>query len=273
MVKVRKDLDELPRLIVIAFLALCTILGIAILGRLVWVWSAHPLHALQKLLADTSQLWQPFKNTFLLFICSIAVQIFFAIIGTFWVRRVPGFVKVLLVLPYAIGTVAPAFALYVFISPALGPLNLSISDNPVGARVAVVFLDSWQWTGILLLACFFRLEALHDSHFELARLERISRIRIWTKIVWPAINGVILLFSLIRGIDWFRKVDAVKVLFLEGGPGYSVETLTMYVSRNYYFNNGQSYAALLALLQITLLILMLFVLFRSRVRRWLSYGE
>lgn len=271
--KVRKDLDELPRFIVIGFLAVCAILGIAILGRLAYVWLSDPLVAFQKALADTPHLWEALKNTGLLFIYSFGVQLFFAIIGTCWVRRVGGFVKVLLVLPYAVGAVAPAFALNVLISPALGPLNFSLLDHPQGARFAVILLDSWQWTGILLLACFIKLETLHESHFELARLERISRIRVWTKIVWPAIKGVLLLFFIIRGIDWFRKVEAVRALLGEGGPGYSVETLTMYVSRNYYYANGQSYAAFLALLQMTVLGLMLFALFRIRVRGWLTDEE
>ena len=271
--KVRLDLDELPRLLFVLFLAVCAILGIAILTRFVYLWLTDPLHAFHKILADTAPLWRAFKNTCLLFVCSFAVQVCFALIGTYWVRRVPGFVKLLLVLPYAVGAVAPAFALYVFISPALGPINFSVLDHPLGARLVVIFLDSWQWTGILLLACFFKLETLQDSHFELARLERISRIRVWTKIVWPAISAVVFLFFIIRGIDWFRKSDIIRALFGEGGPGYSVETVTMYVQRTYYYNDGPSYAAFLALLQMCVLWTMIFVVFRNRVRVWLSDEE
>lgn len=270
--RVRPDLDELPKLVVVVFVAVCAILGITILGRFLYLWLSHPLHAFHKLQADIAPLGGAFRNTCLLFLCSFAVQLSFALIGTYWMRKVSGFVKVLLVLPYAVGVVAPAFALYVFISPALGPLNFSVLDRPLGARLVVIFLDSWQWTGILLLACLFKLETLHDSHFELAKLERISRIRVWTKIVWPAISGVILLFFIIRGIDWFRKVDLVRVLFGQqgGGPGYSVETVTVFVSRTYHYHDGKSYAAFLALLQLSLLGLMLFVVFRNRVRLWLS---
>lgn len=274
--KVRRNLDELPALIVILFLALCAILGGAILVGLIRLWLTSPLASFQKAIADTPHFWQALKNTTFLFICSFALQLFFAILGTYWVRSVPGVVKVLLVLPYAVGVVAPAFSLYVFLSPALGPfssLNFAVLDHPLGARFVVVFLDSWQWTGILLLACFFKLERLQDSQFELARLERVSRLRIWTKIVWPTISGVVLLFFIVRGIDWFRKVDTVKVPFGEGGPGYSVETLAMYVSRNYYYDNGRSYAAFLTLLQIIFLGLMLFVVFRVSIRGWLTDEE
>jgi ABC-type sugar transport system permease subunit len=275
-VKWRRNLDDLPALIVLLFLALCAVLGGAILIALFRLWFTSPLAPLHKAIADTPHFWQALKNTTVLFIGSFALQLFFAILGTFWVRSVPAAVKVLLVLPYAVGVVAPAFSLYVFLSPALGPLSsfsFAISDNPLGARLVVVFLDSWQWTGILLLACFFKLEQLPDSHFELARLERASRLRIWTKIVWPTINGVVLLFFFVRAIDWFRKVDTVKVPFGQGGPGYSVETLAMYVSQNYYYSGGRNYAAFLTLVQMVLLGLMLMIVFRVRIRGWLTDEE
>ena len=274
--KWRKNLDELPALIVLLFLALCAVLGGAILIALIRLWFTSPIAPFHKAIADIPHFWQALKNTTFLFICSFALQLFFAILGTYWVRSVPATVKVLLVLPYAVGVVAPAFSLYVFLSPALGPLSsldFGVLDHALGARLVVIFLDSWQWTGILLLACFFKLEQLPDSHFELARLERASRLRIWTKIVWPAIKGVVLLFSFIRAIDWFRKVDTVKVPFGQGGPGYSVETLAMYVSQNYYYADGRNYAAFLTLLQILLLGLMLVVVFRVRIRGWLTDEE
>jgi ABC-type sugar transport system permease subunit len=213
------------------------------------------------------------KNTAILFVSSFAVQLGIAVLGTYWIHNVSAPVKVLLVVPYAAGVVAPAFSIYVFFSSALGPLdalNVGVLGTKAGATIVIALLDSWQWTGILLLACFFKLEQVPESHFEQARLEGVSRYGAWRRIVWPAINGVVLLFFLIRALDWFRKVDTVKALFDQGGPGYAAETVGMYIARNYFFADDQSFAAFLVLLQLVLLGLMLSLVFRFWLTRWLG---
>lgn len=51
-----------------------------------------------------------------------------------------------------------------------------------------------------------------------------------------------------------RKVDAIKAMFGEGGPGNVVETIGMYVTRMHFFGGDDAtYAAGLALLQIMVL--------------------
>lgn len=73
---------------------------------------------------------------------------------------------------------------------------------------------------------------------------------------------------MVRGIDWARKVDTIKAIFGEGGPGTVVETIGMYVTRYYYFSGGTSYAAGLALLQIIILgIAVAFLTSRPTFRR------
>lgn len=267
------NIDDVPVLIVVFFSGVCFILGVAITLALVFnVWESWFLIP-HKFFMYYKQIISALKNTAVLFILSFALQCVIAIICTYWIHKVPAWVKILLVTPYAAGVVAPAFSMYVFFSSALGPLNNGLLDTERGAYLVIALLDTWQWTGILLFACFFKLEQVSEAHFEQARLEGVSRLRVWWQIVWPAISGVVGLFFLVRAFDWFRKIDTVKVLYGAGGPGYVAETIGMYISRNYYFNHEQGFAAFLALLQIIFLGIFLTIVFRGSLTRWLRNGE
>lgn len=265
-------LDDAPRYIVVIFFSVCLILFLSILLAVLQSILRAPLSALNS--DDYGQLWIALKNTAILYGYSAILQTTIAFFGTLVVHKVSPLVKALLIIPYATGVVAPAFSIYVFCSPALGPLRTGPLATEFGARAAIAFLDSWQWAGILLLACFFKLEQIPASQFEQARIEEISRLRTWTLVVWPKIRGIVGLFFVIRALDWLRKVDAVKVLFGEGGPGYVMDTVGLYISRNYFFDsNKESYAALLLLLQMFFMAILLTRILRGNLKGWLDDVE
>jgi ABC-type sugar transport system permease subunit len=267
-----RNLDELPRLIVKIFFIVCGILGFAIIYALMNSFWEFPMRAILRLFGDSIKLKEALYNTLYIFMISFVIQALLVFLLTISIHRVSPLIKILLVVPYATGVLATAFSFYVFLSPALGPFD-DINILGKHARLIIALVDAWQWSGILLLACYFKLEKVPDSHFEQARLEGISRFRAWRVIVLPEIIGVVSLFFLIRLLDWLRKIDVVKVLYNQGGPGYIVETIGMYIHQNYYFINERSYAALLALIQLILLGFLLVLVFRYYLSRRFADGE
>lgn len=268
-----KRIDQIPRYVLVVFSAICLVLGIAIVLSLTEkAFNPSLIKNLGRIVEDT-QLAEAIKHTAILFLISTIFQIVLTILITIHLRSTYNWIKPLLVVPYATGVIAPAFSLYVLLSPALGPFQINILGTYLGAVVVIVLIDTWQWLGVLLLACFLILEQIPQAHFEQAQLEGIARFSRWWLIAWPELRKVIILYVAVRLIDWVRKIDVIKAIFGEGGPGHSVETVGIYIVKIYYQSGGQGYAALLSLLQIAILGFFLVLIMRSSEFRTITHGE
>jgi len=268
-----KRIDQIPRYILVAFSAICFVLGFAVMLSLTEkAFNPSLIKNLGRVVEDT-QLAEAIKHTASLFLISTIFQIILTILITIHIRSTYNWIKPLLVVPYAMGVVAPAFSILVLLSSAVGPFQVNILGTALGAVLVIVLIDTWQWLGVLLLACFLMLEQIPHAHFEQARLEGISRFRRWWLIARPELQNVIFLYAAVRLIDWVRKVDVIKAIFGKGGPGHSVETLGIYIVKIYYQSSGQGYAALLSLLQIAILGFFLALMMRSSGYRTITHGE
>jgi ABC-type sugar transport system permease subunit len=266
-------IDDIPKYIVKIFFFVCLILGLSIFFSVLKSIIIAPLSTYHNIIEHLGQIRSSLKNTAVLFLVSFFFQSSIVFFGTLAVHKIPAPIKILISIPYVAGVVAPAFSFYVFFSSALGPLHIGLLGTETGTRFIIAVLDTWQWAGILLLACIFKLEQIPESHFEQAHLEGISRLRTWALIIWPKIRGVIGIFFIVRALDWFRKLDTVKLILLDGGPGYVGDSIGMYISRNYYFSKEPSYAALLLLVQMILLAWALARVFRWKLTGWLDDEE
>jgi ABC-type sugar transport system permease subunit len=117
----------------------------------------------------------------------------------------------------------------------------------------LVFVDTWQWLGVLLVASYLQLGEIPAEHFEQAELEGFGRLRRWHLLVWPRLRPVIGLYVCIRAVDWIRKADVIRAFFGQGGPGMSVETFGLYIARLSFQTGDHGYAALLVILQLIIL--------------------
>jgi len=196
---------------------------------------------------------------------SVSFQALIAILCTIYFHSIPNKIKPILVLPYATGVVAPAFALKVAVTSSIGPLHLNLLGDSLGAASMIALIDTWQWVGILLLACLQKCEQIPYANFEQAAIEGISKYRRWWLVTRPEIQNIILFYCVIRFIDWIRKVDVIKALFGQGGPGYSVETIGMYIIRIYYNAGETGYASFLSLLQILVLGVFVIIVMRPSI--------
>jgi len=170
---------------------------------------------------------------------------------------------VILLFPYAMGVVAPAFAFFALLSTGIGPLDVSLADSIWSKRVVIALIDTWQWIGILLVASLFKINQIPRSYFQMADLEGMGRWTRWRLIIWPEIRYVFIFYMVFRFLDWMRKVDAIRALY-NRGPAGALQTIAMYIGQ-VYFEAAQAapgslagiqnpYGGFLALLQISILI-------------------
>ncbi len=143
-----------------------------------------------------------------------------------------------------------------FLNQLLRSLSLSpvqwLSDPRV-AMESIVLVDIWQWTPFVLLLILAGLQSIPDYLYEAAQIDGATGIQMFRYITLPLLLFHIKLAVLLRLIDTFRVFDKVYAM-TGGGPGYSTETISMYIWREgfRYFNLG--YAAAASLVMVVLVL-------------------
>ncbi|WP_322990526.1 sugar ABC transporter permease [Hoeflea sp.] len=104
------------------------------------------------------------------------------------------------------------------------PSSFSMIADVSLAPWAIVIVDTWMWTPIVMLICLAGLRSIPDSIYEAADCDRASKWRQFWTITIPMILPFLMLAVLFRGIENFKMFDLV-VQLTGGGPG-NTTTLT-----------------------------------------------
>ncbi|MFH1609466.1 MAG: sugar ABC transporter permease [Candidatus Bipolaricaulota bacterium] len=142
-------------------------------------------------------------------------------------------------------------------SLGLGPV-LWLS-NPRIAMASIVLVDVWQWTPFVLLLILAGLQSIPDSLYEAAQIDGATGFRRFWHITLPLLSFQIRLAILLRIVDTFRIFDKVYTM-TGGGPGFSTETISLYIFREgfRYFNLGYAAAASVVMVLLVLVISILY---------------
>jgi ABC-type sugar transport system permease subunit len=251
-----------------AILARATFVGVVGLGCVVSVALVYalgnPKEEFAELHADWPSVVSYVGNTALLFALSLFIQAPLFLLGTLYMRRPTNLLKIALILPFATGTIAPAAGFYTLLSSSIGPFQSSwLLTDFIGARFVIALIDAWQWLGVVLFLAFACIERIPLAHFQQATVEGIPRFQQWRLIVWPAIWRVVAIYVAIKALDWTRKFEVIHVLYGDGGPDEAVKTFAMHAAKRYFDAGMQGYAAALALLQLAVLLVCVFVALRT----------
>lgn len=142
-------------------------------------------------------------------------------------------------------------------SLGLGPIQW-LSD-PRMAMASIVLVDVWQWTPFVLLLILAGLQSIPDFLYEAAQIDGATGFQRFWHITLPLLSFQIRLAILLRIVDTFRIFDKVYTM-TGGGPGFSTETISLYIFREgfRYFNLGYAAAASLVMVLLVLVISILY---------------
>lgn len=157
------------------------------------------------------------------------------------------------------------FGLINHILRLLGLIPVQWLSSPQIAMPAIVLVDVWQWMPFVLLLILAGLQSIPDFLYEAAQIDGASKFHMFRYITLPLLSFHIRLAVLLRVIDTFRIFDKVYAM-TGGGPGYSTETVSLYIFREgfRYYNLG--YAASASLVMV-LLVMAISVLYARRMWR------
>jgi len=96
------------------------------------------------------------------------------------------------------------------------------------ALVSVILMDVWQWTPLMFLILLSGLLALPQDPINAAYILGASKWQTFRHVMLPMMKTVMLIAVVIRTMEAIKLFDGV-FLMTHGGPGYSTQTVSLYL--------------------------------------------
>jgi multiple sugar transport system permease protein len=120
--------------------------------------------------------------------------------------------------------------------------SLTWTASPILALGSVIAVDIWQWTPFMFLVLLAGLQAIPQEPYEAAIVDGSSAWQTFRHVTLPLLRPAILIALLLRTMDLLRVFDQIFIL-TEGGPGFSTETVSLYIYRTAFRFSDFGYAA------------------------------
>jgi len=139
---------------------------------------------------------------------------------------------VLLAIPMLTPTITVGYLWKVMTQPAgllsqtLGLIGLTLDMNStLWTWITLVLMDTWHWSGLVILLCYARLRAIPEAYYQAAAIDGASRWAVFRHIQLPRLKLVLAIAILLRFMDSFT-IYAEAYVLTKGGPGLSTVFLS-----------------------------------------------
>lgn len=129
------------------------------------------------------------------------------------------------------------------------------------AKVVVILADTWQWTPFVFMIIFSGLASLPYEPYEAAQVDGANDWQIFWHITLPQLRYILLVATLIRGLDILKLFDVV-LLSTRAGPGIATETISVYIYNLGFRFWSLGYAAAASFLLLIVVVVIATVLIR-----------
>jgi multiple sugar transport system permease protein len=230
-------------------------------------------------LMSDGELWSSIGRTLVIMAVAVPLEFLFGLgLALLFVDQFPGrrlFYSVLLT-PMM---VVPAVAGYMFfmLFQSNGPVNAILSlvahqrieavwlSEPVLAMIAVIAVDVWQWTPLMLLILLAGLLAVPQDQLAAATLLGAGPIDRFRFITLPRLKTVIVIALALRLIEAFKLFD-VPFIMTRGGPGTATETISHYIYKKTFNDLDWAYVAAIGLTILVVLSILAVAALRLAAR-------
>jgi multiple sugar transport system permease protein len=189
-----------------------------------------------------------------------------------------GFLRAIFILPMMATPVAVALVWTMMFHPQLGVLNYLLSlvgippqlwvYSPDTVIPALVAVEVWHWTPLVMLIVLGGLASLPIEPYESAKIDGASTWQMFRHITLPLIMPFILVAIVIRMIDALKAFDTIFVI-TSGGPGTASETINVYLYLQAFSFYNIGYASAITIVFFVLIIALTLMLLYLRQRsKW-----
>jgi lactose/L-arabinose transport system permease protein len=213
-------------------------------------------------------------NVFVYLIIQVPVMLFTALILASILNsrdlKLKGLFRTLVFLPCATALVSSAmifktfFAVdgivnYIFLHLHLVSEPVSWLTHPVLAKVVIILVITWRWTGYNTIFYLAGLQNIDKSVYEAAKIDGASSAQQFFKITLPLLKPVILLTTIMSTNGTIQLFDEVKNL-TGGGPGNATITISNYIyNLSFVYNPQFGYAAAASYIILIMVALLSFI--------------
>jgi multiple sugar transport system permease protein len=155
----------------------------------------------------------------------------------------------------------PSFGLYTYLLNQVGLfVNQPILGDATSAMAAVILMDTWQWTPLIVLIVLARLKSIPEHLYEAARVDGATGFTQFRHVTLPLLRPAIAIALLLRSMDLMRYFTKVFIT-TGGGPSSSTKIIGLHVYEKAlrFFNLGYGSATGLVMLIVTILMGLVFV--------------
>jgi multiple sugar transport system permease protein len=193
-----------------------------------------------------------------------------------------GFLRGVFILPMMATPVAIALIWTMMFHPQLGVLNylLTLVGLPKSLWVfhpdtvipALVMVETWQWTPLVMLIVLGGLAALPTEPYESALIDGASVWQIFRHITLPLITPFLFIAGVIRMIDALKSFDIIFAI-TQGGPGSASETVNLYLYSVAFVYYDVGYGSAIALVFFVLIVaLAALMIYMRQKMHWTEAG-
>lgn len=183
-----------------------------------------------ELLQDRA-IWNSWLTTVWYFGGALSLELVLGVLIALLIERTPFFRDALATILLSPMFVAPvlvgllwrfllhdSYGIYTYFLRQVGILdNTSILGTPSTALPAVILMDAWEWTPLVVIVVLSGLRALPQDILEAAFVDGASYWQQVRYVTLPLLRPVILAAALIRSMDLLRYIDHLMVT-TAGGP-------------------------------------------------------
>lgn len=275
----RKDRTEfwmlLPSLILLAIISIFPLLYMIYSSFMDYTIPDSPTFTLTKNWAHlfkSEVFWGSWGRTIIFAIGGLVLEV---IVGTglalllYQIPRKRNIFLTLLMLPLFVAPIVAGllgrfvlnstYGLYAWVFQIFGN-NTEILGTTATAMPAVILMDVWEWTPLILLIVMAGLQSISDDPLEAAEIDGATYLQKLRYVILPLASQTIFVAALIRSMDILRYVDAIKIT-TEGGPADSTKVIGFHLLEvAFRFQDFGKAAALgLTMIMITTLLGKVFV--------------
>jgi multiple sugar transport system permease protein len=218
---------------------------------------------------------QAIKNTIVLTISVVIVELIVAF-GLAMLLNQPrlrfrNIYLCILLIPLLVSPIAVGLIWRLLLHPDLGAVNWVFRQVGLPAQEwlstkstampAVVGVDVWHETSLLMVVLLAGLASLPREPLEAARVDGANGLQILFTVTIPLMAPVILIAALIRMISAMKTYDLIYIL-TSGGPGGATETISFRIWKIGFTNLNMGQAAAASILLLFAIMLLTLVLIR-----------
>lgn len=184
-------------------------------------------------------------------------------------------VRVIIYLPAIISPLIMGYIWYFLLQPERGflyhaSMQLALPDifgnwvlSYPKSLAVLIFVNVWQFAGMTMIIYLAGLQSIPSDLIEAARIDGADRIQVFFRVKIPLLIPAIRI-NVVTNIIGSLSVFDIIMSLTQGGPGYSTESLSIYIMRMCY-GNRTGYSTAVAM--ILFVIILIPVLISLRITR------